>query len=134
MKKDIETREDIDRLLVAFYDVALVDPFIGHHFAGLNMTTHLPVIGDFWEKALFGRPVYFSNPLLVHQQLNEKLPLKPEHFSRWVQIFVETVDHLFAGEMADNAKFRARMIADSMSQRLNPELRSGALDTYMRSH
>src|SRR5438128_282832 len=98
--KDIENRQDIDDLLVAFYEVAMADATIGHHFDDLDLAAHLPVIGNFWEKALFGRPVYFSNPMIVHQKIHASMPLKPEHFSRWVDIFVETVDRLFAGEMA----------------------------------
>lgn len=130
--KDIEERQDIDDLLAAFYEVAIVDPLIGHHFDDLDLAAHLPVIGDFWEKALFGRPVYFSNPMIVHQKMHAVLPLKPEHFSRWIEIFVATVDRLFEGEMADNAKMRARMIADSLNQRLNPELQANALNNFQR--
>lgn len=119
MKHDIETREDLEKLLTEFYSVALYDKEIGHHFVDLDLKFHLPVIVDFWEKVLFGKPVYFSNPLLVHQQLHEKFPLKPEHFRRWVEIFNATVDALFAGETAENAKFRAETIAHSLNQRLN---------------
>lgn len=119
--KDIETREDIDLLLTRFYDVAMVDEEIGHHFAELDLVTHLPVIADFWEKMLFGKNIYFGNPLFVHQKLHEKNPLTLEHFQRWVAIFSETVDANFAGEMAENAKMRAKMIAHSLNQRLNEE-------------
>jgi hemoglobin len=117
--KDIETREDLETLLAEFYTVATADREIGHHFANLNLTTHLPVIVDFWEKVLFGKPVYFGNPLFIHQKLNEKSPLKFEHFKRWFEIFGFTVDRLFAGEQAENAKLRAKMIAHSLNQRIN---------------
>lgn len=119
--KDIETREDIELLLTRFYDVAIVDEQIGHHFAELDLRTHLPVIVDFWEKVLFGKNIYFGNPLFVHQKLHEKNPLKLEHFQHWVAIFSATVDTHFAGEMAENAKMRAKMIAHSLNQRLNEE-------------
>ena len=119
MKRDIETREDIENLLSEFYSVATRDERIGHHFAELNLETHLPIIVNFWEKVLFGKPVYFGNPLAVHQNLHEKSPLKLEHFQRWLEIFEQTVDELFAGEMADAAKIRAKMIAHSLNQNLN---------------
>jgi hemoglobin len=80
------------------------------------------VIVDFWEKVLFGRNVYFGNPLFIHQKLHEKSPLKLEHFQRWVAIFSETVDANFCGEKAEDAKLRAKMIAHSLNQRLNNEL------------
>ncbi len=119
MKRDIETREDLEFLLTEFYGVATTDAQIGHHFAELDLVSHLPVIVDFWEKILFGKPVYFGNPLLVHQKLNKIFPLKSEHFERWLEIFSQTVDKLFMGETAENAKLRARMIAHSLNQRIN---------------
>lgn len=119
MKKDIETRADLERLLAEFYKTATVDAQIGHHFAELDLAAHLPVIVDFWEKVLLENPVYFGNPLAVHQRLNDVSPLKLEHFRHWVEIFSQTVDDLFAGETAENAKMRAKMIAHSLNQRIN---------------
>lgn len=119
MKRDIETREDLENLLNEFYNVAARDEKIGHHFAELNLETHLPVIVNFWEKILFGEPVYFGNPLAVHRTLHEKSPLKLEHFQRWFEIFSRTIDALFAGETADTAKLRAKMIAHSLDRNLN---------------
>lgn len=120
--KDIETREDVETLLTEFYKAATGDAEIGHHFDDLDLVSHLPIIVDFWEKILFGKPVYFGNPMIVHQILHEKFPLKPEHFYRWVEIFSATVDAHFAGEQAENAKNRAAVIANSLSQRLNQDL------------
>jgi len=119
MKRDIETREDLENLLREFYAVAIQDNQIGHHFAELNLETHLPIIVNFWEKVLFGNPVYFGNPLAVHQTLHEKSPLLLEHFQRWIEIFNQTVDELFVGKTAENAKLRAKMIAHSLNQNLN---------------
>jgi len=117
--KNIETREDLETLLTEFYKIATINEEIGHHFAKLDLETHLPVIVDFWEKTLFGKPVYFGNPFAVHQTLHEKSPLKLEHFQKWFEIFSQTVDELFAGKMADDAKLRAKMIAHSLNQNLN---------------
>ena len=117
--RDIETREDLEFLLTGFYEVATKDEQIGHHFAELDLVSHLPVIVDFWEKILFGKPVYFGNPLLIHQKINEIFPLKSEHFERWLEIFSQTVDKFFTGETAENAQLRARTIAHSLNQRIN---------------
>jgi len=117
--KDIETREDLKTLLTEFYTIATTDKEIGHHFADLNLTAHLPIIVDFWDKVLFGKPVYFGNPLSVHLQINQKSPIKFEHFVRWFEIFSQTVNKLFTGETAENAKLRAKMIAHSLNQRIN---------------
>lgn len=119
MMKDIETREDLETLLTEFYSVAVYDAEIGHHFADLNPETHLPLIVDFWENVLFEKRIYFNNPVLIHQILNEKFPLEPVHFRRWIEIFTATIDKLFAGETAEKAKFRAETIAQSLDQKIN---------------
>ena len=120
MKKDIETRADINNLLSSFYAKAMVDEVIGYIFteiAKLDLEHHLPIIGDFWEMLLFGTggyQKYGRNPMQIHAQLNEETPLRTEHFRRWLELFHATVDELFAGERADMAKLRAGMIADRM--------------------
>ncbi len=116
---DIETREDLELLLAEFYKIAPLDGEIGHHFDDVDLVSHLPVIVDFWEKVLFGKAVYFGNPLAVHKRLHAKSLLTLAHFQRWVEIFSETIDKFFVGEMADAAKLRAKMIAHSLNQNLN---------------
>lgn len=125
---DIETRSDIELLMRAFYQRAMADEVIGDHFEELDLESHLPVMVDFWEKALFGKPVYFNNPLAVHQRLNERQPMVSSHFRRWVELFIAAVDELFAGATADSAKATARIVADSLDQRLNPDLRFDGID------
>jgi hemoglobin len=120
MKKDIEDREDIDMLMREFYAAAMSDETIGYIFtdvAKLDLDQHLPIIGDFWETLLFRTGAYARrkrNPLEVHGKLNEKTPLRPEHFERWLEIFTETVDRWFAGQAADFIKLRAEGIAGRM--------------------
>lgn len=120
MKKDIASREDIDRLMNAFYSRALADDVIGYIFtdvAKLDLEHHLPVIGDFWETLLFQTGDYARhgrNPLRVHGELDEKTPLRTGHFERWLLIFRETVDQLFEGPRSEFVKLRAEAIAGNM--------------------
>jgi hemoglobin len=120
MKHDIENRGDIDHLMREFYSKAITDDVIGYIFtdvAKLDLGHHLPIIGDFWETLLFQTGSYAKygrNPLMVHGELSEKTPLRPEHFKRWLEIFDETVNGLFAGERADFLLQRAHMIANRM--------------------
>jgi hemoglobin len=120
MKKDIETRKDIDLLMKEFYTRAIADEMIGYIFtdiARLDLEKHLPIIGDFWESLLLGGKNYQMhgrNPLQIHGELNEKTPLRSEHFRRWLKIFFETVDENFSGTRAEFAKSRAEAIANRM--------------------
>ncbi|MEZ5306271.1 MAG: group III truncated hemoglobin [Pyrinomonadaceae bacterium] len=115
---DIQDREDITRLLEDFYKRATADDEIGHHFISLDLESHIPVIANFWEKILLGNPVYFGNPFDVHKRIHERSPITAQHFNRWVTIFRETLDSLFSGQVADLAKERAGMIANSLSMRI----------------
>ena len=120
MKRDIENRDDIDLLMQIFYQRAMADETIGYIFtdvAKLDLKHHLPIIGDFWETLLFQSGSYQKhgrNPLMVHGELNEKEPLLPIHFERWLEIFTDAVDELFFGERSDFLKMRARMIGNRM--------------------
>lgn len=117
MKRDIESRADIDLLMREFYARAMKDDVIGYIFidvAKLDLDHHLPIIGDFWESMLFGTGVYQKhgrNPLMVHRDLDEKSPLTAEHFSRWLHLFEHCVEKDFAGERAEFIKLRAQAIA-----------------------
>jgi len=118
--KDIENREDIDALMQEFYKRALADDTIGFIFTDvmkLDLEHHLPVIGDFWESLLLGAGNYHRhgrNPMRVHQEINNKVELKQEHFERWLEIFNGVVDEMFEGELSGHAKLRARAIAHNI--------------------
>lgn len=115
--KDIASRTDIDLLMRVFYERALADDVIGYIFtevAYLDLESHLPIIGDFWETMLFRTGDYAArgrNPMEVHRQLHLKSALKPQHFSRWLELFTACVDAEFAGPRADFIKLRANAIA-----------------------
>ena len=119
-KRDIEDREDIDRLMRSFYSRAMTDRQIGYIFidvARLDLESHLPLICDFWESILFQTGAYARhgrNPLQIHAALDEKTPLRIEHFNRWLEILDSVVDEGFAGGRTEFLKSRARAIAKRM--------------------
>jgi len=127
VKRDIENRDDIDRLMVGFYTAALADEKIGYIFkdvAKLDLESHLPVIGDFWETILFQNGVYAKygrTPLIVHGELNEKTPQLFDHFTRWLELFEAAVDGDFEGPNADFIKSRAHAIANRMFMYVSSE-------------
>ena len=51
LKKDIESRADLEKMLEAFYKKVFKDDLISHFFievVPLNLETHIPIITDFW--------------------------------------------------------------------------------------
>lgn len=116
MKPDISTPADIRNLIDTFYQKVQADDVIGYIFndvAQVDWPKHLPVMYKFWEFLLLGTTdAYRGNPIQKHFDLHDKHPLKIEHFDRWVKLFQATVDELFEGAGAENAKFRAHAIAE----------------------
>lgn len=106
---DIAGRADIERLLTAFYDVALRDEVLGPVFdaAGMDLATHLPRIVGFWERGLLGSGVYTGRPMQVHQRLADEAGLLPEYFERWLVLWRQTVTELFDGPVAELAMAQA---------------------------
>ncbi len=69
MKKDIEARENIQNLVVSFYDKLLADPSISFLFtdvARVNLDHHFPVLVDFWDMVLFQSDTYRKNAIQPH--------------------------------------------------------------------
>lgn len=121
MKKDIQNREDLMRMVSLFYDKLLADPTISYLFtdiAKIHLTEHLPVLVDFWEGVLFQTGNYRRNTLQPHLDLHEKSPITAGHFETWLRYFNESVDELFEGRLAFLAKERALSIATVMKIKL----------------
>jgi hemoglobin len=117
MRKQMENREDVIRLVNTFYDKVKPDPVIGFFFSkvvNVQWEKHLPVMYNFWENIIFHTGGYTGNPMRIHMDLHQQSSLKKEHFDRWTKLFNETVDELFQGDKAEQAKQRALSIATVM--------------------
>lgn len=56
---------------------------------------------------ILGEFSYKGNPFQKHASL----PIQQEHFTRWISLFIATVDENFKGIKADEIKERAHAIA-----------------------
>ncbi|WP_325561593.1 group III truncated hemoglobin [Pedobacter sp.] len=119
--KDIEKKEDLRLLVNEFYNKALQDELIGPVFksADFSLTAHIPVMVSFWETILFDVHTYSGNPMLKHIQLNQFIPLKPEHFQRWLVLWEDVLKTHFKGERTDEALKRASSIAQMMQIKIS---------------
>ncbi|MEO6547617.1 MAG: group III truncated hemoglobin [Ferruginibacter sp.] len=117
MKPDISNRNDIEKLIVSFYNKVKTDSVIGFIFIDvvkMNWEQHIPTIIDFWEGILLDNPLYQKNAMEVHYHLNKIIPLQKEHFDSWLNLFYSTLDELYEGKLASLAKTRAKSIAALM--------------------
>ena len=111
---DITSRDDLVNFLEIFYSRAQADPVIGEKFAHLDMSNHIQTIADFWHTVLFGSQTYQGDPFGKHLSLK----LQRAHFDRWLTLFTSTIDEMFAGPIANEAKHRAGTIAKVFQYKL----------------
>ena len=116
---DIQTEADIKALVDTFYDHVNADPLLApvfNEFAQVNWPAHLPRMYDFWSGLLLHTSRYQGQPFRKHIPL----PIGGAHFERWLTLFHRTVDELFAGPVAEEARLRAQSIAHVFEARLQP--------------
>lgn len=122
MIQDITNRQDVEQLVNTFYDKVKADATIGHIFhtiIGEDWSHHLPIMYNFWETVLLGKAGYVGNPIKKHIDLDKQIPLEKAHYDKWQALWNETVDTLFAGPIADDAKYKAGLrVASGGSSRL----------------
>ena len=134
MGDDIATRDDIDALLRRFYGRALVDDLLAEPFTEVRekgLASHLPVMCDFWETLLLTSGTYRGSLFRVHQGAHDRHPFGAEHFDRWLTLWRESVDEMYAGPVAEKAKQQGERIATAMHRRLThaPSLAAEAVRT-----
>jgi hemoglobin len=69
----------------------------------------------FWQTILLEVHSYSGSPFPPHKQL----PVAKEHFDRWMEIFTKTTDSLFAGPLAEEAKLRAKNMAEMFHYKID---------------
>ncbi len=109
-KADIQHIEDIQLLVNTFYGDVQKNPLLGPVFDGIigdRWPEHLEKMYRFWQTVLLGEHTYFGSPFPPHAQM----PITKTHFDTWLGIWHQTVDALFAGEKADEAKWRGDKMA-----------------------
>ncbi|RZF58004.1 group III truncated hemoglobin [Sphingobacterium corticibacterium] len=109
-KADIRTLEDIKLMVDTFYGRVQEDDRIGPIFNSKldgRWPVHLEKMYTFWQTILLDEYTYQGRPFPPHAQL----PIEAEHFERWLQLFDKTVNDLFEGAVAEEAKSRGRKMA-----------------------
>ena len=117
MKHDIKTEEDIKLLVDSFYDKVNKDELLSKVFneeAGIHWEEHLPKMYKFWGTQLIGTMDYSGRPFPPHM----KLTIDATHFTRWLELFTQTVEENFLGITAEMAKQKARNIANVFQYKL----------------
>jgi len=111
-KTDIKTREDVFLLVSSFYAKVRKDAVLGPFFNETitDWETHLEHLTTFWEASLFLKTRYTGDPLEAHIKVDKAFnhTISELHFGIWLNLWFETINELFEGDYAENAKRRAR--------------------------
>ena len=119
-RTDLKDRDDIERLVVAFYRYAAMDELLGPVFAAAHVDwpSHIDTLTDFWAWQLLGLRGYEGNPLRAHEPVHAHTPFADAHYNRWLDLFVSTIDEQSVGPIAETAKGRAKKMAAAMRRLL----------------
>lgn len=120
-KQDIITRHDIYFLVKEFYKKVNKNEHISVFFKHIkDWDAHIETITTFWESSLFLQTKYYGDPLKAHVKVdaiyNHKI--KEFHFGIWLNLWFETINEYFEGDIAENAKQRARKMSTFMFMKI----------------
>jgi hemoglobin len=88
----------------------MLSPVFAANITDSAWPTHLQRMVAFWSAVLFADKGFEGNPMQKHFSL----PVNEHHFTQWLLLFRQTIDDLFAGPKAEEAKKRAASIAQIM--------------------
>lgn len=123
MKRDIETLEDIMRMVDTFYERVRGNALLGPVFAeriGDRWPAHLEKMYRFWQTVLLEEHTYSGRPFAPHADMD----VYEVHFREWVGLFTRTVDELFEGPKAEEARSRGTLMAAIFNSKIE----------YIRQH
>lgn len=121
---DILNLDDVKLLVNSFYGKVREDEMLAGLFnnrIGDRWPEHLEKMYRFWQTVLLGEHTYYGAPFVPHAQL----PVQHMHFERWMELFNSTVDALFAGEKADEAKWRGKKMAEIFEMKIEMNKEKG---------
>lgn len=108
---DILNLEDVKSLVNNFYGRVREDETLARIFnerIGNRWPEHLEKMYRFWQTVLQDEHSYFGAPFPPHADLR----VEHFHFEKWLELFHKTVDELFVGEKAEEAKWRGDRMAE----------------------
>ena len=114
MRMEQVTEEGIVRLVDAFYGKVRRDAVIGPVFdkaIGDGWPAHLEKMYGFWSSVMLTTGRYKGNPVRAHIEVEG---IVPPMFQRWLALFDETADELFAEQPANAFCLKARRIGESL--------------------
>lgn len=101
-----------------FYAKGVADPLLGPVFTSAipDLPGHLEIIKNFWSRSLLSTERYQGHPFPVHTSLR----IEPEHFQRWLELFIESARETLPKPQADQAVAKASHMAQCFQAGIFP--------------
>lgn len=115
--KELENREDISKLVNAFYAKIrkdeLLGPIFNNQIPNEKWPMHLEKLTNFWVTNLLGVACFKGSPTRAHIEVDFKnnYTIEQVHFGKWIQLWFTTIDELYKGNLAERAKNAARRMS-----------------------
>ena len=113
------TRDDIRRLVIAFYTDVRKDDLLAPVFATKiskgDWPEHMEHITNFWSSIFLKTGAFDGNPMRKHFALSG---LTPQHFTRWLDLFQQTAEAKLTPPQAKAIQHMASRIAQSFQMGL----------------
>jgi hemoglobin len=107
----------IDACVKGFYAQGLKDDLLGPIFSAIDhLDDHLEIVKNFWSRSLLRTERYEGLPFSVHIGL----PIEPEHFARWLELFVAAAQAHLPPTQAEQAIAKANHMAQCFQGGLFP--------------
>lgn len=125
-------REDIVRLVDAFYDKVQVDAVLGPVFnpAVHDWPQHKATLVQFWSSVALGAREYRGNPMAMHRPH----PITDAHFGHWLALWQATAREQLSEPQAHQVYALAQRIAQSLRYGLGLESTRPIPGLGKRSH
>ena len=114
------TAELVSDLVETFYGHVREDDMLGPVFEKAvkgDWDPHLATMKRFWSSMVFHDGSYSGRPMPAHMKI--KADISPEHFTRWLNLFEQTLSEIGASDAAQAAFLaRAQRIGQSFQMHL----------------
>ena len=121
---DIQTQEDLYKVVDDFYKKLLADDAISYIFTDVvkvKLEEHLPILVTFWSQSILGTGGYFNNLTQIHLDLNAKSYLSKELFDIWLNHFETAINENFQGINCERMKNQAHNLSTIMQIKIAKE-------------
>lgn len=121
---DILNLDDVKLLVDTFYGKVRDHETLAGVFnerIGERWPEHLEKMYRFWQTVLLEEHTYFGAPFPPHANL----PVEHLHFEKWLELFRATVDELFIGPKAEEAKWRGNRMAEMFELKMGHYRKNG---------